>query len=151
MPKEPRPAATCVDECLAWANRGVDVDVIVSEVRETSRKPDEIYNIIERLAPGRHMRRLELFGRKHNTRPGWITAGNQLSDSRIFERDVVDRLNARYGFLINALCSLCPEVCVDMLIVILKLPSRWRSQPITTEACRGEKSGGWRINRTLSL
>jgi mRNA (2'-O-methyladenosine-N6-)-methyltransferase len=34
------------------ANRFIDCDVIVSEVRETSRKPDEIYGIIERLAPG---------------------------------------------------------------------------------------------------
>lgn len=28
-----------------------------------------------RLAP--HGRKLELFGRKHNTRPGWLTLGNQ--------------------------------------------------------------------------
>jgi len=36
----------------AGANRGLDCDVIVSEVRETSQKPDEIYGIIERLSPG---------------------------------------------------------------------------------------------------
>lgn len=29
----------------------LDCDVIVAEVRETSRKPDEIYGIIERLSP----------------------------------------------------------------------------------------------------
>jgi len=52
----------------SWANRGVDTDVIVSEVRETSRKPDEVYGIIERLCPGG--RKVEIFGRKHNTRPG---------------------------------------------------------------------------------
>ena len=34
------------------ANRGIDCDVIVAEVRETSRKPDELYGIIERLVPG---------------------------------------------------------------------------------------------------
>ena len=34
------------------------------EVRDTSHKPDEIYGIIERLAPG--TRKLELFGRMHN-------------------------------------------------------------------------------------
>ena len=41
--------------------RLLDCDVIVSEVRETSRKPDEIYGLIERLSPG--TRKLELFGR----------------------------------------------------------------------------------------
>ena len=70
--------------------------MIVAEVRETSRKPEEIYSLIERIAPGLNKRRLELFGRKHNTRPGWLTLGNQLGDSRIYEQDVVDRLNARY-------------------------------------------------------
>ncbi len=29
----------------------MDTDVIVSEVRETSRKPDEIYGLIDRLVP----------------------------------------------------------------------------------------------------
>ena len=57
-------------------NRYIDCDVIVSEVRETSRKPDEIYDIIERMTPG--TRKLELFGRKHNCKPGWLTLGNQL-------------------------------------------------------------------------
>lgn len=85
----------CIDECLLWANRGVDVDVIVSEVRETSRKPDEIYSIIERIAPGRSHRRLELFGRKHNVRTGWLTLGNQLGDTRVYDQDVVNRLNQR--------------------------------------------------------
>lgn len=36
----------------SWVNRGLDVDVIVSEVRETSRKPDEVYGMIERMCPG---------------------------------------------------------------------------------------------------
>jgi hypothetical protein len=35
-----------------WINRGIDTDVIVSEVRETSRKPDEVYGVIERMCPG---------------------------------------------------------------------------------------------------
>jgi mRNA (2'-O-methyladenosine-N6-)-methyltransferase len=35
-----------------WVNRGLDVDVIVSEVRETSRKPEEAYGLIERVCPG---------------------------------------------------------------------------------------------------
>jgi len=55
-------------------NKNLDCDVLVSEVRETSRKPDEIYGIIERLSP--KGRKLELFGRPHNRCPGWITLGN---------------------------------------------------------------------------
>jgi mRNA (2'-O-methyladenosine-N6-)-methyltransferase len=51
-----------------WANRSLDTDVIVSEVRETSRKPEEVYGLIERMCPGG--RKVEIFGRKHNTRPG---------------------------------------------------------------------------------
>lgn len=54
----------------SWANRGIDTDVIVSEVRETSRKPDEVYGMIERICPGG--RKIEIFGRKHNTRPGCV-------------------------------------------------------------------------------
>lgn len=47
-----------------------------TQVRETSRKPDEIYGLIERLSPG--TRKLEIFGRPHNLQPNWITLGNQL-------------------------------------------------------------------------
>lgn len=35
----------------SWVNRGIDTDVIVSEVRDTSRKPDEAYTLIERMCP----------------------------------------------------------------------------------------------------
>ncbi|CAH1757261.1 7310_t:CDS:10 [Entrophospora sp. SA101] len=70
-------------EGLNW---GLDCDVLVGEVRETSRKPDEIYGIIDRLAPG--TRKLEIFGRQHNTRPGWMTLGNQLDDVRLYEPEL---------------------------------------------------------------
>jgi N6-adenosine-specific RNA methylase IME4 len=36
-----------------------------------------------RLAP--HGRKLELFGRKHNTRPGWLTLGNQCTSASSVE------------------------------------------------------------------
>nr|CAG8440593.1 8390_t:CDS:10 [Entrophospora candida] len=78
-------------EGLNW---GLDCDVLVGEVRETSRKPDEIYGIIDRLAPG--TRKLEIFGRQHNTRPGWMTLGNQLDDVRLYEPELVIKYNARY-------------------------------------------------------
>ena len=67
---------------VSWAEVGryrQDCDVIVAPVRENSRKPDEIYKIIDRLVRGKPC--LELFGRNHNRRPGWITLGNQLDDS----------------------------------------------------------------------
>ena len=54
----------------SWVNRGIDTDVVVAEVRETSRKPDEVYELIERMCPGG--RKVEIFGRKHNTRPGYV-------------------------------------------------------------------------------
>ncbi|KAJ8592124.1 MT-A70-domain-containing protein [Rhizopogon salebrosus TDB-379] len=78
----------------SWANRGLDTDVIVSEVRETSRKPDEVYGLIERMCPGG--RKIEIFGRKHNTRPGWLTLGNQLGQDQIYEEDLAARIRARY-------------------------------------------------------
>jgi mRNA (2'-O-methyladenosine-N6-)-methyltransferase len=62
-------------------NRYVDCDVIVAEARETSRKPDEIYDIIDRLCPG--ARKIEIFGRKHNIREGWVTVGNQLPPTHL--------------------------------------------------------------------
>ncbi|KAF8742418.1 hypothetical protein AX14_004637 [Amanita brunnescens Koide BX004] len=77
----------------SWVNRGLDADVIVSEVRETSRKPDEIYAIIERMCPGG--RKVEIFGRKHNTRPGWLTLGNQLGPDQIFEEELAARIKAK--------------------------------------------------------
>lgn len=55
-----------------WLDRLNDVDVMVSSTRETSRKPDELYGMIERLV-GPHARKLEIFGRDHNTRPGWLS------------------------------------------------------------------------------
>ncbi|BFZ64926.1 hypothetical protein YB2330_006082 [Saitoella coloradoensis] len=71
--------------------RPLHADVLVSEVRETSRKPDEIYPIIDRLV-GPNVRKLEIFGREGNLRPGWITVGNQLKGSRILEREVGERV-----------------------------------------------------------
>lgn len=55
-----------------WINRKIDLDFIVSGTRETLRKPDELYGVVERLV-GRHARKLEIFGRDHNIRPGWFS------------------------------------------------------------------------------
>ncbi|KAJ8518350.1 hypothetical protein ONZ45_g4562 [Pleurotus djamor] len=78
----------------SWANRGLDTDVIVSEVRETSRKPEEVYGVIERMCPGG--RKIEIFGRKHNTRAGWLTLGNQLGGDQIYDEDLAARIQAKY-------------------------------------------------------
>eukprot|EP01118_Nematostelium_gracile_P013153 TRINITY_DN4935_c0_g1_i3.p1 TRINITY_DN4935_c0_g1~~TRINITY_DN4935_c0_g1_i3.p1 ORF type:complete len:426 (+),score=101.48 TRINITY_DN4935_c0_g1_i3:430-1707(+) len=74
-------------------NKFIDCDVLVAEVRETSRKPDEVYQMIERLSPG--TRKLELFGRQHNVHPGWVTLGNQLDGNNIVEQDVLDKMKAK--------------------------------------------------------
>jgi mRNA m6A methyltransferase catalytic subunit len=53
-----------------------------------------VYEIVERLVGAdRGVRKLEMFGRKHNRRKGWMTIGNQLDGIRLFERDVVERWN----------------------------------------------------------
>lgn len=53
-------------------------NVIVSRKREHSRKPDELYDIIEACSPGPF---LELFARKH--RKSWITWGNETATPRM--------------------------------------------------------------------
>lgn len=55
-----------------WLNRKIDLDLMVSGTRETLRKPDELYGIVERLV-GKKARKLEIFGRDHNIRPGWFS------------------------------------------------------------------------------
>ncbi len=75
-------------------HKNVDCDVLVSEVRETSRKPDEIYELIERMKPGG--RKLELFARAHNRRQGWISLGNQLPGIYFVEKEMIDRFNEVY-------------------------------------------------------
>lgn len=79
----------------AWLNKKIDIDLIVSATRETSRKPDELYGIIERLV-GTHARKLEIFGRDHNIRPGWFTIGNQVTGSCIHEVDVKRKYKAAF-------------------------------------------------------
>ncbi|KAJ1784852.1 hypothetical protein LPJ59_006268 [Coemansia sp. RSA 2399] len=56
--------------------RSVASDVIFSERRGQSQKPEEMYEIIEQLVPGGKY--LEIFGRKNNLRDYWVTVGNEL-------------------------------------------------------------------------
>lgn len=51
-------------------------DVIYSQRRGQSQKPEEIYELIEKLVPnGKYC---EIFGRKNNLRNHWVTIGNEL-------------------------------------------------------------------------
>ncbi|HLK59833.1 MAG TPA: MT-A70 family methyltransferase, partial [Chthonomonadaceae bacterium] len=50
------------------------VNIITSRKREHSRKPDELYPIIEQCSPGPY---LELFAR--HKRPGWFQWGNEIA------------------------------------------------------------------------
>ncbi|SDA02934.1 BZ3500_MvSof-1268-A1-R1_Chr11-1g03224 [Microbotryum saponariae] len=95
-----------------YFKQGLDTQVILSEVRETSRKPDELYDMIERIVPPflevspdehgagtvrRRSRKAELFGRIHNVREGWLTIGNQLGTSdQLYEKELWERLNLGY-------------------------------------------------------
>ena len=55
---------------------GISSDVIFSERRGQSQKPEELYERIEALVPGGKY--LEIFGRKNNLRDFWVTIGNEL-------------------------------------------------------------------------
>ncbi len=55
------------------------VNIILARKGKHSRKPDELYSIIERCSPGPY---LELFARF--PRPGWTQWGNELGHSPIF-------------------------------------------------------------------
>ncbi|GJM84689.1 hypothetical protein PR202_ga00382 [Eleusine coracana subsp. coracana] len=65
----------------------IDTDIIIAEETTdgSSKKPEDMYRIIEHFALGR--RRLELFGEDHNIRPGWLTLGKGLSTSN-FDKEV---------------------------------------------------------------
>ena len=51
------------------------VNLLRTQKREHSRKPDEMYELIERCSSGPY---LELFAR--GTRPGWVSWGNEAND-----------------------------------------------------------------------
>jgi len=53
-------------------------NIMVSRKREHSRKPDELYQIVEACSPGPY---LELFARTH--RPGWLSWGNEVESPRM--------------------------------------------------------------------
>lgn len=64
-----------------FIHANIDTDVIVSEEFEpgSTKKPEEIYDIIERFCLGR--RRIELFANNQSIRPGWISIGKHINSS----------------------------------------------------------------------
>lgn len=54
----------------------IENDVILSERRGQSQKPQEIYDYIEKFIPNGHY--LEIFGRRNNLRNNWVTIGNEI-------------------------------------------------------------------------
>lgn len=65
----------------------VSNDLIFAETRKKSQKPEQLYVLIERMFPG--AKKIELFGRNHNIRPGWLTLGNQLGELYNWDNDIV--------------------------------------------------------------
>eukprot|EP00003_Mantamonas_plastica_P001346 TRINITY_DN1096_c0_g2_i3.p1 TRINITY_DN1096_c0_g2~~TRINITY_DN1096_c0_g2_i3.p1 ORF type:complete len:156 (-),score=51.10 TRINITY_DN1096_c0_g2_i3:27-494(-) len=63
----------------------VSSEVIIANVREKARKPDELYWIVEQMMPG--ARKLELFARNHNIRKGWMAVGNELGKRFEWRKD----------------------------------------------------------------
>jgi len=53
-------------------------NILISQKREHSRKPDELYPVIEQCSPGPH---LELFARR--TRPGWVAWGDEANGDTV--------------------------------------------------------------------
>ncbi|GIL94910.1 hypothetical protein Vretimale_985, partial [Volvox reticuliferus] len=71
---------------LAGAAGGVGSDIIFSERRGQSQKPEEIYELIEQLVPnGRY---LEIFARKNNLRDYWVSIGNEVTGTGLPEADM---------------------------------------------------------------
>jgi mRNA (2'-O-methyladenosine-N6-)-methyltransferase len=54
----------------------VDCDVIFSQRRGQSQKPEEIYELVEQLVPNGYY--LEVFSRRNNLHNGWVSIGNEL-------------------------------------------------------------------------
>jgi hypothetical protein len=50
-----------------------------ANVKGKSQKPDEIYELIEKMMPG--SKKIELFARNNNLREGWLSLGNQLGET----------------------------------------------------------------------
>ncbi|XP_062216791.1 N6-adenosine-methyltransferase non-catalytic subunit MTB-like [Phragmites australis] len=75
----------------------IDTDIIIAEepTDGSTKKPEDMYRIIEHFALGR--RRLELFGEDHNIRPGWLTLGKGLSYSNLNKEAYIKSFSDKDG------------------------------------------------------
>jgi len=64
----------------------VGSDVIFSERRGQSQKPEEVYELVEALVPGG--RYLELFARRNNLRDFWTSVGNEVTGTGLPPEDL---------------------------------------------------------------
>ena len=60
-------------------NSKISNNLIFSEALRNKQKPNEIYEIIELMMPG--AKKIELFAKNQNLRPGWFALGNKIGDS----------------------------------------------------------------------
>lgn len=54
-------------------------NIILANIKGKSQKPDDIYELIEKMMPG--AKKIELFARNNNLREGWLSLGNQLGEN----------------------------------------------------------------------
>ena len=79
---------TCLVGYKCHPNEKLDVrvrvsnDLIISDVRKKSQKPDQLYEIIDIMLP--YSRKIEVFARNNNLRKGWLSLGNQIGE--VFEK-----------------------------------------------------------------
>eukprot|EP00929_Paragymnodinium_shiwhaense_P033764 TRINITY_DN18482_c0_g1_i1.p1 TRINITY_DN18482_c0_g1~~TRINITY_DN18482_c0_g1_i1.p1 ORF type:complete len:705 (+),score=148.10 TRINITY_DN18482_c0_g1_i1:176-2290(+) len=123
-------------------NRNLDCDVIVSEVRETSRKPDEIYNLIERMFP--NCLKLELFGRPHNVHENWITLGNQLDGVRLSDEELVRRYNKEFPRAQTVVHRKEREAVLPLFTHERATPTGFAAAAAAVAAGGGDSNGAWK-------
>lgn len=51
----------------------------MANIKGKSQKPDDIYELIDKMMPG--AKKIELFARNNNLREGWLSLGNQLGEN----------------------------------------------------------------------
>ena len=137
---------------ILWAVAGMklrrrspDGHATSRQVRETSRKPDEMYSLLERLSPG--TRKLEIFARQHNCQPGWVSLGNQVLPSLANDFLPLKRLGRQIlllskksqEFRYTPTCARCPvwqlkkqtraSKCIAALSVCLCIKARQKEVP----------------------
>jgi mRNA (2'-O-methyladenosine-N6-)-methyltransferase len=53
-------------------------DIIVSDIKKNSQKPDQLYTIIDLMMPG--CKKVEIFAKNNNLKNGWLSMGNEIGE-----------------------------------------------------------------------